>query len=376
MRQTMRPRVMIASPFSGAVSGIEYVSRSLLRSPLATRWELIPVDTATSRANSERGRASWGGLWSLGRAAHRLHAEIQRHRPQAVWLQCARNRMGFVKFSALAGICFAHSVPVVAKFGGDHFDRFFATLSGPFRDGVRAVLLRCRVILVEARCLESQFAGIIPGDRLRFCYPGIDPNDMPFTARKRQARNLLFCGVVSRAKGAVDLLAAVPSVAKAVPGVRLAMLGEVLRRERSVLHVHDPHGAWKAVKAKPLSVEMAGVLTGPAKRHAFSEADCFVLPSASEGFPIVILEAMASGLPIVCTPVGALPEVLIEGINCRFVPFGNPERLAEVLSDLLSNAGRYARQRMAAENRRLVEERFTLEEFARGVRSALEDVIG
>ena len=55
---------------------------------------------------------------------------------------------------------------------------------------------------------------------------------------------------------------------------------------------------------------------------------------------------------------------------------GNGGGAVEVLSVLLSKAGRYARQRMAAENRRLVEERFTLEEFARGVRSALEDVIG
>ena len=373
----MRPKVLLISPLAGATSGIEAVTRMILDSPLVIHWDITHVDAWTSRTNAERGWPSWGSLRRFTRLLWTVRQAVREVKPQVAWIPVASNRLGFLKFALLARSAqrTGQSVRIIGKYGGGAFREFYVAQTGAAQDLIRRVLSRVH-ILVEAECLTVQFAGILPGERVRWAYLGIDPGAMPSTIRRGPARNLLCCGIISRAKGSADLLTAMPSVAKAVPGVRLTMLGEVLRRERSVLHVHDPHGAWRAVKAKPPSVEMAGVLTGPAKRHAFSEADVFCLPSASEGFPVAVLEAMAAGLPLVTTTAGALGEILKEGVNVRFVPFGNPARLAEVLSDLLSNAGRYARARMGSENRRAVEERFNLETFAAGVRKAVGDVLG
>ena len=156
----------------------------------------------------------------------------------------------------------------------------------------------------------------------------------------------------------------------------MVMLGEHVREERSLIHLHDRDAGWRAVKARGKNVEAPGILTGPAKRHAFAEADLFCLPSASEGFPVSVLEAMASGLPLVVTPAGALPEVLTDGTNCRFVPYGHPEQLAKVLVEMLSPTARLLRARMGMENRRAVEEQFTLEQFADSVVRVLKDVVG
>jgi len=66
-------------------------------------------------------------------------------------------------------------------------------------------------------------------------------------------------------------------------------------------------------------------------------ADIFVLPSLSEGFPVVIVEAMASGLPIVATNITGLPEIVHDGENGFLVEPKNPAELAERILLLLQD---------------------------------------
>ncbi len=68
-----------------------------------------------------------------------------------------------------------------------------------------------------------------------------------------------------------------------------------------------------------------------------ASSDVFVLPSLSEGFPIVILEAMASGLPIVTTKVRGLPEIFKDGRNGFLVEPRNPEKIAEKVLIILND---------------------------------------
>ena len=68
-----------------------------------------------------------------------------------------------------------------------------------------------------------------------------------------------------------------------------------------------------------------------------ANSDIFVLPSLSEGFPLVILEAMASGLPIIATKVGGLPSIIHENENGFIIETKNPEQIAEKTIMLLDN---------------------------------------
>lgn len=70
----------------------------------------------------------------------------------------------------------------------------------------------------------------------------------------------------------------------------------------------------------------------------FSAADCFVLPSLSEGFPTVLAEATMSGVPVVAAAVGGVPEVIENGRTGLLVPPGNSSALAEAIRAILDNA--------------------------------------
>ena len=65
--------------------------------------------------------------------------------------------------------------------------------------------------------------------------------------------------------------------------------------------------------------------------------DIFVLPSLAEGISNTVLEAMATGLPVIATDVGGNPELVADGENGRLVPVGDKQRLAEVMGELVDN---------------------------------------
>ncbi|PYP70060.1 MAG: glycosyltransferase [Gemmatimonadetes bacterium] len=98
--------------------------------------------------------------------------------------------------------------------------------------------------------------------------------------------------------------------------------------------------------------------------------DVFVLSSLREGLPLAVLEAMACGVPVVTTPVGDLPEVIVEGRAGFFFPIGNPDALAAVLRRLVAAGaerhaiGRAGRQRVA--------ERYSLREMVNAYAGAYD----
>ena len=106
---------------------------------------------------------------------------------------------------------------------------------------------------------------------------------------------------------------------------------------------------------------------------AFTASDAFVLPSFSEGLPMALLSAWASGLPVVMTPECNLPNGFAAGAAIRIDP--NPESIADGLNKLNSMSD-CERSAMGARGRRLVEEKFTWPKVALQMREVYNWVLG
>jgi len=140
---------------------------------------------------------------------------------------------------------------------------------------------------------------------------------------------LLFVGRLHQIKGLEYLVKAMKLILLRHPNTKLAIIGEG-KEKQNIINCIMEH-----------KLENNIILVGHIP-HAqipiyMLSSDVFILPSLSEGLPLVCLEAMAAGLPIIATRVGGLPEIIEEGINGFLVDPGKPEQIAESLCVLLDN---------------------------------------
>jgi glycosyltransferase involved in cell wall biosynthesis len=99
-------------------------------------------------------------------------------------------------------------------------------------------------------------------------------------------------------------------------------------------------GGGEQPSALPLGVVCLGQTPREALLREMSEADAFVFPSLFEGFALVILEAMAAGLPVITTPNTAGPDLIKDGKEGLIVPAGDVEALRTAMESLLNNPER------------------------------------
>ncbi len=109
-------------------------------------------------------------------------------------------------------------------------------------------------------------------------------------------------------------------------------------------------------------VEFKGSLPHAEIARIFSTAHAFVRPSASEGFGNAFLEAMASGVPVVGTPVGGIPDFLEDGVTGLFCIVHDPASIASCLRLLMSDEP--LRKRLAEQGQCLARERYGWDDIA------------
>ena len=101
--------------------------------------------------------------------------------------------------------------------------------------------------------------------------------------------------------------------------------------------------------------------------------DIFVLPSLAEGISNTVLEAMASGLPVVATRTGGNPELVEDGRNGYLVPVADPAALADTLAKMIADPSET--RRMGAEGRRFVDETFNWDRTVEQYLSIYDDLL-
>lgn len=229
--------------------------------------------------------------------------------------------------------------------------------------GLRARTHRNPTPVVERFLTVSQYsAGVLdsPTDRTAVVFGGADPTRF-YPDRDDRRTGVLFVGRITPHKGVDRLIAALPAESE------LTIAGSI---------GHDPEPPERDYPdlLRALATSASGRVTfaGPVtdhdlprlvRRHAVValpsvEETCYGRRVAvSELLGLTVIEAMASGTPVVCSDIGGVPEVVTDGDNGFLVPPGDLEALHDRLAALLCDPVR--RERMGRRGRDAVCERFT-----------------
>jgi glycosyltransferase involved in cell wall biosynthesis len=143
-----------------------------------------------------------------------------------------------------------------------------------------------------------------------------------------QGSIVLTVGTRKRHKNLLRLLAAMPAVLAALADTTLVLAGNPTGHEREL------RGAAERLELDGRVVFLPFVSSGELE-GLYAAADCFVLPSVTEGFGLPLLEAMGRGLPVACSNVSALPEVA--GDAARYFDPTNVDEISAAVIDLLSD---------------------------------------
>lgn len=258
-----------------------------------------------------------------------------------MWLSCLFQAMGWIKrqekFDVVYGcwiypdgfaakrIANALNIPYVLKTHGSDINVY--ACHDDKREQIIDVLSGAANIVTVSNALKGKVRDLVGAQKeVNTIYNGV--NNSLF-AQEEESRNAIsdyyvFVGNLKAEKGVVELLYAFEEYRQKGGEKKLKIVGDGACRKQ-VESMIDRMGLFE-------SVDMLGAMPHKQTASLIKEAFCLVLPSYDEGVPNVLLEAAASGIPVIATRVGGIPEVVLDGVTGILI---EPKDVDELTKSLL-----------------------------------------
>lgn len=244
--------------------------------------------------------------------------------------------------SSLAGVPFSFTLHGPGVFFDANVWRLDAKIE-------RASFVSC--ISWFARSQAQLLSSAEAASKLHIIHCGVDPSryqDRSQAADADEAEfRLAFVARLDHVKGVGELLEAVASMAQDQPGIHLDLAGDGPKRAEYEAMVERLGIADR--------VTFHGYIDQSGVAQLLATADAYVLPSFAEGVPVGLMEAQASGLPVIATQVGGVSELVIDGVTGFVCRPGDREQLTSRIAELARDVqlrrrlGAAGRARVAAE---------------------------
>jgi glycosyltransferase involved in cell wall biosynthesis len=308
---SVNPRLVMLGPAPATRGAVADLLQLYRDQGLFKRW---PIEFLAT---------SGEGLAGTARALRQFAWLIVQERNLAVHVHASAGA-GFWREALFMALAAAARCPFILHLHGAGFERFYEGAGAAGRQALRFFLERAACVVAPCESLRTWVRGVARRAQ-GACVPS-PVVALEAQAGARQANLVLFLGRLEAARGVFDLLEAVSALRPAVPDVRLLCAGD---GDRAAVAAHaESLGIRDAVK-------FTGWVGPSGKRALLESAAVFVLPSYDEALPTSLLEAMAAGLPVIASPVGGIPEVLVDGVSGLLCAPGDVSTLQRLLRKLL-----------------------------------------
>ena len=346
----------MVGPVPEPYNGMTVVTSMVLRSRLRDVFDIVHLDTSDHRPVSNVGRVDVQNVALGVMSAVRLLRDAILCRVDAIYLPIAKNRVGFLRDAVLLLEARALRRTTIVHFHARGFDEFVTAEAWWMRRLVRLALRTPRThVIVLGACLSGEFEGLIPHDRVHVVPNGVADQCVD-VGRLSSAPTVLHLSTLWSAKGVFEVLESAVRLRSRIPGIRYQFAGTWYSDDERAR-------AMDLVAREGLAheVEFLGPVEPSERMRLLTSATVMAFPSHSEGHPLVVLEALSAGLPVVTTRTGAIPEIITNGREGFLVDVGDVEgltcRIAEIVTDP------ELRRRLRANARSRYEAEFTADRF-------------
>ncbi len=367
-------------PLPPQIGGMETFIGDLLRSKLVEDYRLVSLNISKPFIKKEtRFKASTGYAGSFARNPIvsltsyffsivffcRYLLLLFTERPKLVHIHTA-SYTSFWEKGAYVLVAKALAKRIVLHIHGALFSAFYQQSNKFAKYLIRVILSRCDRVLVLSQTWKNFFMTLLPVEKLRVVANGIDLSDyLRSKAARTELPSVLFLGEVGRRKGVYELIHAARHLKDKGQRCNFTVAGSG--------EIDDAKDLARQLDVDTL-VDFPGPQTGKNKVDLLMRSWLLALPSYAEGMPIVILEAFASGLPVVSTNVGAIPEMICEGQNGFLVRPGDIEALANNILNLITDDPLW--ERISRANKRKAIEQYDISACAEKIGKVYDELLG
>ena len=234
----------------------------------------------------------------------------------------------FLRKSIFVRLCKLFNTPVILHMHSPSFALSFKNKSPKRQESIRNIFKLADKVIVLHEKEKAWYLNNIEKRPPLVIYNGM--NDLMTSNNKVSQRknSILFLGELGHRKGTYDLIKAFKKVLENHLDAKLILAGD-----------GEVDECKKLVKSLQIdnSVEFLGWVGLERKKELLNSSKIFVLPSHQEAFPLTILEAMSTGIPIISTFVGGIPEEIENNISGLLINAGDIEALSKNISRLLDD---------------------------------------
>lgn len=320
---TTTVRVVMSGPLPPAIGGMASVIGALSQSTLAQQTALALFDTGKK---TQEGRSLWTGVQARLRLMREWRNLLRQHRADIAHIHTCSGLTFFLD-GLLAWQASRKGCSVVLHVHGARFDQFLDGLHPVLLGTARLIARQANTVIALSADWQQRLASRLPGAHIQVLANGVpEPAGSVAQLTYDPPPRFLFLGNLCKRKGVPVLLDAMEQALS--PWLVQFAGGD-----------EDPgFTEWTRMEIQRRGLQPRAQLLGPVvgldKDHLLLQADAFVLPSLAEGLPMSMLEAMAAKLSVVVTTVGAMPEVIENGVDGLLVPPNDAAALAAALDRL------------------------------------------
>lgn len=368
-------KILIIGPTPPPYHGVSMTTENILNSNLHKRFRIIHLDTADRRSLSNIGKIDFVNVYLAFIHFFKFLWLCIKENPEVVYVPISQSALGYLRDSLFLISAKPFHRKVVVHLHGGYFREFYDQSNKLMKLLIQWTLKDVQRVIVLGQSLKYIFRGLVPDKKIAVVPNGIEGKTFNELRLKYQNSRLgkdplkiLFLGSLMRTKGFIDVMHAIPQILSKRNDVKFVFAGEIrYSKERQ-----EVDSFMAKNNLKPF-IEFTAVVSGKEKIRLFLSSDIFIFPPVQvEGQPLVILEAMAAGLPIITTDTGAITEAVLNGVNGFIIEKRNSRQIVEKILLLIENES--LRKKMGEKSREQFLKHYTQNKFIENLAKLFQGV--